>query len=72
VSSVGGAPEAIEHGVTGYSIPRGDEELLHKHLSELMQDSGKRQSMGAEARRLFDEKFRLNTMVAETLELYET
>jgi len=72
VSSVGGAPEAIEHGVTGYNIPRGDEESLHKYLSELVHDSEKRQAFGAAARQLFEEKFRLNTMVAETLEFYES
>ena len=72
VSSVGGAPEAIQHGVTGYNIPRGDEESLHKHLSELIHDSEKRQAFGAAARQLFDEKFRLHTMVAETLEFLKS
>jgi glycosyltransferase involved in cell wall biosynthesis len=70
VSSVGGAPEAIVHGVTGYAIARGDEDSLHRHLSDLVHDAEKRRTFGVEARRLFDEKFRLDTMVADTLEFY--
>ena len=71
VSNVGGASEAIIHGVTGFNIPRGDEGSLHKHLGELVHDAAMREKFGGEARRLFDEKFRLDTMVAETLSYYE-
>jgi len=72
VSCVGGAPEAIEHGVTGYHIPRGDEEILHQRLSELINDPKKCQAFGLAARCLFDDKFRLETMVVKTLDFYRS
>lgn len=70
VSSVGGAPEAVEHGTTGYTIPRGDESTLHKRLAELVSDAAQRETMGRNARELFERKFRLETMVGKTLAFY--
>ena len=70
VSAVGGAPEALVHGLTGYAIARGDEDSLHRHLRELVHDPAKCAAFGAEARRLFDTKFRLDRMVADTLAFY--
>lgn len=70
VSGVGGAGEAVEEGQTGYVIPRGDEETLHRRLSELVGDAAKRETMGRRARDLFDRKFRLDGMVAKTLAFY--
>jgi len=70
VSDVGGAGEAIIDGVTGFTIPRGDEKTLHERLSILIDDKEKRASMGHEAQLLFSEKFRLETMVAQTLAYY--
>ncbi|MFK7910218.1 MAG: glycosyltransferase family 4 protein [Akkermansiaceae bacterium] len=70
VSDVGGAGEAIDDGVTGYAIPRGDETNLHKRLAELLDDPAKREVMGRKASELFDQKFQLGSMVDQTLTLY--
>jgi len=71
VSHVGGAPEAIDEGVTGYTIPRGDEKILHTRLAELVGDSEKRHRFGSAARELFQTKFRLDAMVEKTLGFYQ-
>lgn len=70
VSKVGGAPEAVDHEVTGYQVPRGDEKALHAYLAELVDDAEHRKAMGEAARLLFEQKFRLDTMVDQTLEFY--
>lgn len=71
VSHVGGAPEAIEDGVTGYTIPRGDENSLHKRLAELVGDARMRQKFGMAARALYMQQFQLHTMVEKTLAFYQ-
>ncbi|BDS05314.1 glycosyl transferase family 1 [Oceaniferula spumae] len=70
VSAVGGAPEAISEGVTGFTIPRGDEDTLHRRLEELVNDEAQRQRLGRAARDKYLQQFRLETMVEKTLEFY--
>ena len=70
VSHVGGAPEAIREGITGYTIPRGDVETLHERLRELVEDAEKRVRFGREARAFYESRFRLETMTSDTLRFY--
>lgn len=70
VSRVGGAPEAVEEGVTGHTIPRGDEAALHACLDELVADAAARRELGAAARALFLRRFQLPAMVEATLTYY--
>jgi len=70
VSHVGGAPEAVTEGVTGYTVPRGDEQALHARLTELVGDAGKRVRFGREARAFYERRFRLETMTEATLRFY--
>ena len=71
VSGVGGAGEAINDGDSGYIIPRGDEQALHEKLLSLVDEPQNRKTMGHNARQLFEENFRLETMVDTTLSYYE-
>ena len=70
VSDVGGAGEAIENGVTGYAILRGDEVALHRRLAELVDDATMREEMGRKAREYFEQQFRLDSTVEQTLAFY--
>jgi glycosyltransferase involved in cell wall biosynthesis len=43
---VGTAPDLVHHGVNGFIYPVGDVGALRRHLSELLEDSGRREHMG--------------------------
>ena len=47
----GGIPEVICDGVTGYLVPQGDTVALTRRLISLVEDPGRRDAMGGEARR---------------------
>lgn len=69
-TTVGGTPEAVEHGVTGLLVPRQDPEALARAVSELLLDPQRRERMGRagaqRAERFFDE----DRLVADLLEAY--
>lgn len=71
VSRVGGAAEAIDEGVTGFTIARGDEQALHSCLKKLVAAPDLRRDLGRAARELYNRKFKLSAMVTETLEFYQ-
>jgi glycosyltransferase involved in cell wall biosynthesis len=56
---VGGTPEAVEDGVTGLLVDKGDPRALAKAIAELLLDPHRREQMGTAARqraaRFFDE-----------------
>jgi glycosyltransferase involved in cell wall biosynthesis len=68
---VGGVPELVDDGMTGRLVPPGDEGALAAALSGLLADATARERMGAAARRLVAERFRLETMIERTERLYE-
>lgn len=70
VSDVGGAAEAIEHGVTGYAVPKGNIQALHDVIEELAQNPEKRKKMGAAARKRFEKNYTFQTMYEKTSETY--
>lgn len=61
VPSVGtlhaGIPEAVESGTTGYLVPERNPVALYEALLELLEDSEKRSSMGAAAKRRVESRF---------------
>jgi len=71
VSDVGGAGEAVEDGVTGYLVPRGDVETLRDRLRRLVDDPDLRARMGRAARRKYEEEFTFERMYQKTLAVYE-
>lgn len=58
-------PEIIEHGTSGYLVPPGDVDAFAARVRELMMDEELRRRMGQAARRLVDERFRLDRKVDE-------
>jgi glycosyltransferase involved in cell wall biosynthesis len=48
-SAVGGIPEQIEDGVTGYLVSQGDDRAMAEHVLELAADEARRAEMGEAA-----------------------
>jgi glycosyltransferase involved in cell wall biosynthesis len=57
VSDVGGAPEVVEDGVTGFVVPMGDAAALGEAILRLLDDRELARSMGARGRARAYERF---------------
>jgi glycosyltransferase involved in cell wall biosynthesis len=68
-SDIGGIPEAVIDGETGFLVPERDDAGLASKIGRLLADQTLRQRMGTAARRLVTQKFDLvaQTRVLETL-----
>jgi glycosyltransferase involved in cell wall biosynthesis len=66
-SSVGGIPEAIQHGKSGFLFPASDVDKLGEHLLTLLCDPPLRERLGAAARQIAVSKFTVQKMT----DLYE-
>ncbi len=71
-SAVGGIPEAVHPGSTGELVPPGDPARLATAIVHLLRDDDLRQRLGAEGRRLIEQRFSWSRAAQETLELYRT
>ena len=67
--NVGGVPEIVEDGLTGYVVPPGDREEFIKRLAELLENKSIAQQMGEEARKRIIERFSMGKKVDRFLEL---
>jgi len=56
-TEVGGNRFLIQNGVSGFLFAPGDREALKAHLRRLIEDEGKRVSLGAAARKRIEEEF---------------
>ena len=56
-AAIGGLPEMVEHGLTGYLVPPGKPEALAAALRVLLTDPAARAMMGAEGRRRVSREF---------------
>ncbi|GIW04822.1 MAG: glycosyl transferase [Thermomicrobiales bacterium] len=70
VTAVGGAPEAVLPGRTGFTVPAGDPEALRLRLRQLAADPELRTRLGAAGRRHFEHTFTFARMYDATLALY--
>ena len=64
-TAVGGIPEVVQDGLTGYLVTSGDVAGLARSTSLLLADSGRKSSMGRAGRLRVEEKFNIKRMVAE-------
>lgn len=71
-SNVGGLPELVEDGETGYLVPPSNAEALAKALRTLIVDRERRQRMGHAGYRRIREHFSADRMVAQTAAIYES
>jgi glycosyltransferase involved in cell wall biosynthesis len=69
-SDVGGNRELIADDRTGYLAPRGDADAVAHRLAGLIDDRRRRQALGANARRSFEQSFTFGAMFDNTLAVY--
>jgi len=70
-TTVGGVPECVVDGVTGFLVPRGDSEAMAVKLVEMVRDGGLAERMGDEAAKLASRSFSLDRQVEGYLSWYE-
>lgn len=70
-SSVGGVPELIVDGDTGWLVPPANVDALASRLGELLRDAGRRQTMGEAGRVRVQEQFNQALMTQGFARLYD-
>lgn len=70
-TTVGAIPEIVVEGETGFLVPPGDPVALADRIGRLAEDAELRRRLGAAGRRVAIEKFDVERMVQETLDLYD-
>ena len=71
-SRVGGIPECIVDGKTGFLVPERDEETLARRMAELLEDPVRRHSMGAAGRALVEDRFDIDRQTAALENFYDS
>jgi glycosyltransferase involved in cell wall biosynthesis len=71
VGAVGGIPELIEHGVTGFLIQPGDIENLASALDPLIADKALRLRIGRAAREACETRFNTKRQLAEIVSIID-
>jgi N-acetyl-alpha-D-glucosaminyl L-malate synthase BshA len=67
---VGGVPEVIEHGVTGYLAAVGDVDAMANYAIELLSDDSKLRAMGRKCRLSAEERFSTNKIIPQYEDFY--
>lgn len=70
-TAVGGIPEQIEDGVTGFLVGRGDSAAMAKRIKQLSDDVGLRENMSEQAASSAARQFGLTRMVNDYFSWYE-
>jgi glycosyltransferase involved in cell wall biosynthesis len=71
-SRIGGIPEGVIDGETGFLAPERDEEALAERMVTLLDDRGLRLSMGTKARALVEDRFDLRRQTALLEDHYDS
>lgn len=69
-SAVGGVPELVEEGKTGFLVPVGDARALAERLDVLLRDADRRRIMGGAGRARAQARFASDTYAAAMLRIY--
>ena len=70
-SAVGGVPELVTFGETGFLVGRKDAGGLERYLQALVDDSALRASLGANGRARYEREFTLDRQMEKVQEVYE-
>lgn len=70
-TQVGGNPELIVHGETGWTVPVKDDEAFAEALLNLLENETEARGMGEKGRRRIAEKFSLQKTTQEIMSLYD-
>ena len=69
-SAVGGIPEQIIEGKTGFLVPSGDAPVMARRIMQLLEDDAYRQQIGRQAADDAARRFGLELMVKEYLQVF--
>jgi alpha-maltose-1-phosphate synthase len=69
-TTVGGLPEMVEDGRTGYVVPPGDATQLAEAVTKLLLDEPLRRRMGANAKRKIEEECSPSVVAQKTFDVY--
>jgi glycosyltransferase involved in cell wall biosynthesis len=69
-TKVGGSPEMVTNGVTGYLVPPADSQSMANAIIKLLQNPDEAKTMGAAGRKIVQEKFTVEAMVKSYERLY--
>ena len=69
-TSVGGAGEAVIENETGFLIESDNDEMLANRLIDLLEDEEKARELGANGKKIAEEKFSCAAQLENTLKLY--
>lgn len=67
---VGGIPEAVEEGVTGFLVAAGDVDALHDRLLVLAQDRALRERLGRAGRERVEQRFDAARLLDQLADVY--
>jgi glycosyltransferase involved in cell wall biosynthesis len=70
-SRLGGLPEVVRHGITGFLVEPGNTEELHERLSQLLHDPDLAARLGRNARKLALEHFTWEACARRCIGAYE-
>ena len=70
-SRVGGIPEVVEEGRTGYLVPSQDADALAKEISHILAEPEVAEAFGRRGMERAHAEFSIEKMVGECIELYE-
>lgn len=70
-TAVGGTPEVVEHGVSGYLVPPGDPPALARAILDALRREPERQAMGARGRQAIQERFTVEAQGRQYQRLFE-
>jgi glycosyltransferase involved in cell wall biosynthesis len=70
-TAVGGVPEVMADGETGYLVPAKDHDAMAQRIIELLQSEPLRRRMGEAALQRARERFTVERMVQGTIKVYE-
>jgi len=68
---VGGIPDLVEDGETGYLVPAQDAEAMAERLLELLRDPALGRQMGARGREIASQRFALGQVARAYYDLYQ-
>ena len=70
-TAVGGCPEVVEDGVTGYLVPPGDPQSIADRILRMLSDEARRVEMGQRGRQKIQREFTFAAQAAEYERLFD-
>jgi glycosyltransferase involved in cell wall biosynthesis len=70
-TAVGGTPEVIEDGLSGYLVPPGKPTLMSQRIRQVLSDEAARKAMGEQGRQRVRDEFTFEAQARQYLQLFD-